>query len=101
VTYFETVGPAGIMDATGELRPVGHLLAAVGGFRGASARLVRCSDPESVAAFGLTVGRRAQVVVANLRAVETDILMPGERSPLRLAPHGVIQRDLGRSLAAR
>jgi len=102
VTYFETVGPAGIIDAaSAALRPVGHLLAAVGAYRGASARLIRCGDPESVAAFGLTDGRRAQVVVANLRAIDTDILMPGEHAPVTLPPYGVLQRDLGRSLAAR
>lgn len=102
VTCFETVGPAGVIDASsGTLRPVGHVLAAVGGFRGASARLVRSSAPDAVAAFGLTDGRRALVLVANLRAVSTDVIMPGERTPVRLGPHAVLQRDLGRSLAAR
>jgi hypothetical protein len=102
VTYFETVGPAGVIDAaTAALRPVGQVLAAVGAFRGASARLVRTSEPDAVAAFGLTDGRRAQVLVANLRAVSTEIIMPGERSPVRLPPHGILHRDLGRSLAAR
>ena len=59
------------------------------------------ATPEAVAAFGLTDGRRAQVVVANLRAVETSVLMPGERTPMSLDPHAVLLRDLGRSLAAR
>jgi D-apionolactonase len=102
VTYFDTVGPAGVIDAaTATLRPVGQVLATVGAFRGASARLVRTSAPDAVAAFGLTDGRRAQVLVANLRAAPTEIIMPGERIPVRLAAHGILQRDLGRSLAAR
>lgn len=102
VTYFETVGPAGVVDAaSGALRPVGQVLAAVGAFRGASARLVRTSAPDAVAAFGLTDGRRAQVLVANLRAVTTEVIMPGERTPVRLPAHGILHRDLGRSLAAR
>jgi hypothetical protein len=102
VTYFETVGPAGVIDATSAtLRPVGHVLAAVGAYRGASARLVRSSAPDAVAAFGLTDGRRAQVVVANLRAISTEVMFPGERTAVRLAPHAILQRDLGRSLAAR
>jgi hypothetical protein len=102
VTYFETVGPAGVIDATSAtLRPVGQVLAAVGAFRGASARLVRTSAPDAVAAFGLTDGRRAQILVANLRAVPTEIIMPGERTVVRLAAHGILHRDLGRSLAAR
>ena len=102
VTYFETVGPAGVVDAaTGELRPVGQVLATVGAFRGASARLVRTSAPDAVAAFGLTDGRRAQILVANLRATPTEIIMPGEHTLIRLPAHGILHRDLGRSLAAR
>jgi hypothetical protein len=33
--------------------------------------------------------------------VPTEIMMPGERTPLRLPAHGILHRDLGRSLAAR
>jgi len=102
VTYFETVGPSGVLGATAaDDRPVARVLAAVGAFRGASARLLRTSEPDAVAAIGLTDGRRAQVLVANLRAIETHVILPGERMVVRLEPHGVLYRDLGRSLAAR
>lgn len=90
VTYFETVGWNGLMDADdvasrppnypsqpGELFPVYHLLREIGEFAGGQA--VRCQAADDLRAVGLVLRKsgRLRVLVGNLTAETQSVIVRG------------------------
>lgn len=104
VTYFETVGPRGVMDArTGDTYPVHGLLAALVGYTGV--RLCASSDPEVCDALildrddvdkgGLAQNARSRVIVINMSAQERDVHLTGVMDErITAAPLGLTIVDL-------
>jgi hypothetical protein len=104
VTYFETVGPRGVMDArTAEPYPVHDLLTALAGH--VAVRLCASSDPEVCDALILEQGdleqgdlmsdARARVIVINMSSQQRDVHLTGfmdER--ITAAPLGLTIVDL-------
>ena len=97
VTYFETVGWNGLIDAdagTAALRPAGFpsqpgakfpvydLLVAVGEFAGGTVRLVDSSDPLRAVALALEKSGRRCVLVANLTGQPLEPSLRGLRAPV-------------------
>lgn len=64
VTYFETVGPLGVLDAEGVF-PVFHVFADVGAFAGGEVYPSRSNDPRVVESLVLTKGDRVRVLLSN------------------------------------
>ncbi len=66
LTYYETAGPRGVMEAGGGLPyPVYHVFADVGEFAGAEVLPVNTSEPLSVEALALRDANRTRVLVAS------------------------------------
>ena len=90
VTFFETVGWAGIMDADnpasrptefpsrpGDVLPVYHLLHAVSEFKGGTVREVDTSNDLSAVGLALYKPGRMRVLVGNLKAETQTITLRG------------------------
>lgn len=65
VTYYETVGPRGLLDGP-ETFPVYAVFQALTGFQGGEAVPLESADPMRVLAFALRKGRRSRLIAANL-----------------------------------
>jgi hypothetical protein len=92
LTYFETVGPAGVVDAAGRPYPVHDVLAALAPLAGAELLDVRLRDPLAAAAIALRRDGALTVLVANLTAELRRLavqLPSGEVRRLALPPYGV------------
>jgi hypothetical protein len=113
ITYYETVGWNGIMDADdvgsrpagypsrpGETFPVYELLHELGEFAGGRVRQVDSSNPLSAVAIVLKKGDRTRLLVANLAAEAQTVTVRGfGKSPelrVTLSPHevGLIDRNV-------
>jgi hypothetical protein len=67
ITYYETLGPRGVMPRGGAVYPLWHVLADVLQARGADVLPVDASHPLAVDALALRDGRRLRILVANMR----------------------------------
>lgn len=94
VTYFETVGPRGIMDArTADPYPVHGLLTALVGHTGV--RLCASRDPEACDALILDKDGHSRVIVINMSAQERDVHLTGVMDErITAAPLGLTIVDL-------
>jgi hypothetical protein len=92
LTFFEIVGPRGVMDASGAF-PVFHALADVAALPRAVVLPVRSRRPERVQVLALRSGARMRVFLANVTA---------EPHPVRLdgLPGGFVRAPLGGATAA-
>ncbi len=67
VTFFESIGPAGLVPSQKEaVYPLYHILASIGEMRGALARICSCSEPNRIASVALWSGSSMMLLVANL-----------------------------------
>lgn len=95
-TFFETTGWRGLMECEagaprpdlfpsmpGEVFPLYHVLAEVGGFAGGQVIPSVSSDPLSVTALGLHGNGRQGLIVANLGGEMRRVRLAGGRSSLR------------------
>jgi hypothetical protein len=91
LTFFEIVGPRGVMDASGAF-PVLHALADVASLPRAVVLPVRSRRPERVQVLALRSGARVRVFLANVT---------GEPHPVRLEglPEGLARAPLGGATA--
>jgi hypothetical protein len=83
ICLFDAAGPRGMSDADGEVKPIGTVLAALGGRGGAPTRSATTSAPDEVAVLDVGEGARRTVLLANLgptrRLATVSGLAAGER----------------------
>jgi hypothetical protein len=92
LTYHETVGPCGVVDAAGAPYPLYDVFAAVAGFAGAEVLEIGLRDRLAVEALALRDRARRLVLVANLTPEQrrVDVRLPsGESRSLDLGPYAV------------
>jgi hypothetical protein len=90
LTYYETAGPAGVLDAAGAPYPVHDVFAAIAGWTGADLLELTLRDPLETAALALRRGGELLILVANLTpdAREVAVALPsGRRRAVRLGPY--------------
>ncbi|MFM8953946.1 MAG: hypothetical protein ACKOOF_12945, partial [Planctomycetaceae bacterium] len=94
ITYYETVGPKGIM-AAGEVYPVYDVLRDVGDFAGGRVRPVTTSDPAAVVGLALERDGRRRLVMANLVDEPRTVSVRGfgDDTPVTLAPGEIARLD--------
>ena len=68
VTYFETLGPRGVLAADASAHPMYHVLADVAEFAGGEVLTSKSSEPLAVEGLGLRKGRRTRILLANMTA---------------------------------
>jgi hypothetical protein len=67
VTFFESIGPAGLVPSQKEsVYPLYHILASIGEMKGSLARICSCSEPNRIASVALWSGSSMMLLVANL-----------------------------------
>lgn len=67
VTFFESIGPAGLIPSQKEaVYPLYHILASIGEMRGSLARVCSCSEPNRIASVALWSESSMMLLVANL-----------------------------------
>lgn len=67
VTFFESIGPAGLMPSQKEaVYPVYHIFASIGEMRGALAKVCSCTEPDRIASIALWSETSMMLLVANL-----------------------------------
>lgn len=88
-TYFETVGPNGVVASDGRLLPVGDMLARVAPLTAGRVVRAHVSYPSRVAAFAVEAHAVRRLVLANLRAVHQPVRIDaaGRKHSLELAPY--------------
>ena len=92
LTYFETAGPCGVVDASGAPYPVYEVLAAVAPSAGAELLDVTLRDPLAVEALALRRGAELVVVLANLtpQPRACSVALPaGQSRSLELGPYAI------------
>jgi hypothetical protein len=92
LTYFETAGPCGVVDASGAPYPVYEALTAVALSAGSELLDVTLRDPLAVEALALRRGSRLLVVVANLTPEPRacSVALPsGQTRSLELGPYAI------------
>jgi bile acid transporter len=94
VTYYEAVGPKGIM-AAGEVYPIYDVLRDVGDFAGGSVRAVTTSDPAAVVGLALERDGRRRLVMANLVDEPRTVSVRGfgDDTQVTLAPGEIARLD--------
>ena len=94
ITYFETVGPKGIM-APGEVYPIYDVLRDVGEFVAGSVRPTTSSDPTAVVGLVLERDGRQRLVIANLGDEPRTVSIRGfpAESDVRLGPCEITRLD--------
>jgi len=95
ITYFQAVGPNGLMDANGVF-PVYSVLEWVGAFADGTTLPVTVSRPDTIAALSLSQGRRTRLLLANLTAYTQAVTLqeqPWHGQELTLPPYGVAKLD--------
>lgn len=94
ITYFETVGPKGIMEV-GEVYPIYDVLRDVGDFAGGVVRPVTTSDPAAVVGLALERDGAKRLVVANLGDAPRMVSVRGfgDETQVALAPGQIARLD--------
>lgn len=94
ITYFEAVGPKGIMGV-GEVYPIYDVLRDVGDFAGGVVRPVNTSDPAAVVSLALERDGAQRLVMANLGAVPRTVSVRGfgDETQVSLAPGEIARLD--------
>ncbi len=77
VTYYETIGDLGVMDAGGEVFPLYHALADVGEWAGAEITRATSSQPLTVDLLALRRGTALRVLVANFSDAPQPVILRG------------------------
>jgi hypothetical protein len=98
LTYFEAVGPCGVVDESGAPYAVFEVLEAVGGYAGAEVLDVELTEPLTVEAIALRDGLRYLVLVANITPEQRTarVAVPsGETRRVDLGPYQVERIDVG------
>jgi hypothetical protein len=98
LTYFETAGPAGVVDAAGDPHPVHDVLAALTPHAGAELLDVTLADPLAAEAIAIRRDGGLLVLVANLTAEPRQLavaLPSGEVHSLDLGPYATARIDSG------
>lgn len=94
ITYFETVGPKGIM-AAGEVYPIYDVLRDVGDFVGGTVRAVTTSDPAAVVGLALERDGQRRLMMASLVDEPRTVSVRGFGDDIQvtLAPGEIARRD--------
>jgi hypothetical protein len=98
LTYFETVGPSGVLDTSGAPYPAYDVLAAAAPWSGADVLEVALSDPFATEALALRSDHSQLVLVANLTAEQRRVVVAlpsGGSRAVDLGPYAVIRIDPG------
>jgi hypothetical protein len=93
ITYFETVGPRGIMNPSGTAYPVFRVFRAIAGFEPDGVVPCRSSKPLEAAALVITRGGLRRIITANLTREPTEIVVEPFGLCVPVEPYGVTWID--------
>lgn len=86
VTYYELVGPAGLLDDSGVF-PVYSVFTRLVEFAGGDVIPIQSSAPLRVIAMQVRARSKQQIFVANLTGQQQSVLLPGAHTPRALQPY--------------